>query len=61
LVLISVLRIKLILLLIIVVVACIVDATHVAVFCVGAREDTSDAVRSEEVSSMAAIRVAIIH
>ena len=55
------LRIQLILLLIIVVGACIGDAIHVVVCCVGAREATSDAVRSEEEISMAARRVSIVH
>ena len=47
-------RIQLILLLIIVEVACIVDATHVVISSyVGAREDTSGAVLSEQHSSIA--------
>ena len=55
------LRIQLILLLIIVVGACIGDATHVVVFVVEAREDTGDAVLAEELLSMAARINAIIH
>jgi len=60
----SVQRIQLILLLIIVVGACKVVATHVVcpvINCVGAREDTNDAFRFEEFSSMEAKNPAIIH